>query len=97
MLDADRPYPYGSADAATGEPMCCIEAFLALPILVMVGELDTSRDDGLRTSTRLDRVQGENRLQRALRWVDHLESEGAGLDGRCRRSPSTSFRARAIR
>jgi hypothetical protein len=52
-----------------------IDAFLALPMLVMVGENDTERDSGLRMSPRLDR-HGPNRLQRALRWVDHVEEEG---------------------
>ena len=84
QLDESRPYPYGIADPATGEPLFSAEAFLALPIMVMVGEHDIERDAGLRTSARLDRQQGENRLQRALRWADHLEEEGR------RRGVSTS-------
>ena len=75
-LDETRPYPHGIADRETGKPLFDVDAFLALPILVMVGEHDTERDAGLRTSTRLDRQQGLNRLQRALSWVDHLEEEG---------------------
>jgi hypothetical protein len=74
-LDASLAYPYGVADPTTGESLFDIDAFLALPMLVMVGENDTERDSGLRMSPRLDR-HGPNRLQRALRWVDHVEEEG---------------------
>lgn len=76
LLDEARRYPHGVADRDTGAPLFDVAAFLALPILVMVGERDVEPDAGLRTSARLDRVQGENRLQRALHWVDHLEEEG---------------------
>ncbi len=76
MLDNTRPFPNGTADPQTKAPLFNLDAFLALPILVMVGEQDTKRDAGLRTSARLDRQQGENRLQRALRWVDHVEEVG---------------------
>lgn len=75
-LDESRPYPQGIADPESGEPLFDAAAFLSLPVMVMVGEHDTERDAGLRTSARLDRQQGQNRLQRALWWVDHLEAEG---------------------
>lgn len=75
-LDESRPYPHGIAHPESGEPLFDAAAFLSLPVMVMVGEHDTERDAGLRTSPRLDRLQGQNRLQRALWWVDHLEAEG---------------------
>lgn len=74
-LDESRPFPYGirpSALSAAVHPD--VEAFLRLPLHVLVGELDVERTGALATGSVLDRAQGENRLTRALRWVDHLES-----------------------
>jgi hypothetical protein len=73
-LDATRPYPHGIAPS----PHCNgqhvdVDAFLRIPIHVVVGERDVERTDGLRTSPSLDRRQGPNRLIRALRWMDHVE------------------------
>lgn len=71
-----RPYPRGSAasPASGGSPLD-VDGFLSLPVHVLVGERDVGRDAQLRTGERIDRRQGSNRLERALRWVDHLEDQ----------------------
>lgn len=85
-LDARRRFPHGLGGASADAPAHFdVDAFLRLPILVIVGEHDTVDDASLRTSPRLEREQGGNRLQRALSWVDHLEEEGR------RRGISTSI------
>jgi pimeloyl-ACP methyl ester carboxylesterase len=68
-LDPSRAFPVGLGGAAA-DP----RGFLSRPALVMVGERDTGRDRQLRTGRRIDREQGQHRLERALRWVDHLEN-----------------------
>ncbi|RNE66453.1 alpha/beta fold hydrolase [Cryobacterium tepidiphilum] len=74
-LDDNRPFPYGIRPSilSAGERPD-VEAFLRLPIHVLVGELDVERTGTLATGGGLDQAQGDNRLARALRWVDHLES-----------------------
>lgn len=46
--------------------------FLRLPIDVYVGERDDVRDTTLRQGPRIDPQQGENRLERAVRWTKHV-------------------------
>jgi pimeloyl-ACP methyl ester carboxylesterase len=73
-LDDARPYPYGIAPSPhTSGHHVDVDAFLRIPIHVVVGERDIERTDGLRTGPSLDRRQGPNRLTRALRWMDHVE------------------------
>jgi pimeloyl-ACP methyl ester carboxylesterase len=73
-LDADRPFPQGTAlsPRGGGRPID-IDAFLQIPLHVLVGERDVERDANLRMSDTIDRRQGPDRLTRALRWLDHLE------------------------
>lgn len=71
-LDPALSFPHGLATASDA-PQPDVDAFLALPVLVLAGERDVQRDDTLRTSRRIDRRQGANRLLRALTWTDHLE------------------------
>ena len=80
-LDHDRPFPRGVAPGErTGGRPVDVDAFLRIPIHVLVGERDVEQDLGLRTGKAIDRRQGPNRLTRALRWMDHLE-EAAGARG----------------
>ena len=82
-LDADEPYPYGTgASRARGDHEPNVPEFLKIPKLVAVGERDVERDDQLRTG-RVDE-QGRNRLERARRWVAHVNtlSSRAGLGER---------------
>jgi pimeloyl-ACP methyl ester carboxylesterase len=73
-LDENWPFPRGVAPAerSGGRPID-VEAFLRIPMHVLVGERDVEPDAGLRTGKAIDRRQGPNRLTRALRWMDHLE------------------------
>jgi pimeloyl-ACP methyl ester carboxylesterase len=73
-LDAARPYPHGIAPSphSNGRHVD-VDAFLRIPMHVVVGERDVERTDGLRTGPSVDRRQGPNRLTRALRWMDHME------------------------
>lgn len=77
-LDDSRAFPFGTqgiADECGDDPPLDPSALLEHPTLVLVGEHDTERDADLRTSVRLDRVQGPNRLIRALAWADHLDDQ----------------------
>ncbi len=49
-----------------------LELFLELPIQVCVGEMDSIRDANTRSGPDIDRQQGSNRLERAVRWVTAL-------------------------
>jgi pimeloyl-ACP methyl ester carboxylesterase len=76
-LDEGRPFPRGVApsERSGGRPVD-VEAFLRIPMHVLVGERDIERDQRLRTGDAIDRRQGPDRLTRALRWMDHLEETG---------------------
>jgi pimeloyl-ACP methyl ester carboxylesterase len=77
-LEADRRYPYGIGPSVLrGDTGPDVEAFLRVPMRVLVGEQDIERTPGLRSGPTLDGRQGSNRLTRALGWVDHLESVAA--------------------
>ncbi len=74
-LDSERPFPYGCAPSpASGHREFDVQAFLRLPMHVLIGERDVRRDASLRTGTFIDRRQGSDRLSRALRWIDHVEA-----------------------
>jgi len=79
-LDPAQSFPYGLASTAPGAPEPDVREFLALPVLVLAGEHDVHRDNKLRTSQRIDRRQGTNRLVRALAWTDHLEESARNHD-----------------
>lgn len=84
MLDDGWPFPRGVApSAASGAMAVQAGAFLRMPIRVFAGEGDVERDRQLRTERWLDEHQGEHRLARALRWVDHLniEAQSRGMPG----------------
>ncbi|MEO6199780.1 MAG: hypothetical protein ABIO89_01305 [Cryobacterium sp.] len=77
-LDPRLRYPYGVGPSV----LSCGEApdvdeFLRLPLRVLVGDRDVDSDRGLRGGDVLDQSQGNNRLARAMRWVDHLEATAA--------------------
>jgi pimeloyl-ACP methyl ester carboxylesterase len=68
--DAGRSYPYGLDTASSREDLSLEpDAFLRVPLLVTVGERDVERDETLRRSPRVDRIQGKTRLERAERFV----------------------------
>ncbi len=74
----DTPFPQGQGGQRWGrrfaEKRC---AFLALPKLVAVGELDRRRDPNVRRSPQLDAQQGLNRFERAERWHGALNRAAA--------------------
>jgi pimeloyl-ACP methyl ester carboxylesterase len=75
MPDFELRFPYGCAasdDLPAG--IQDLDNFLKIPVLVMVGENDTSRDVLLRKSRTVDRTQGRNRLERAGAWVQAFSS-----------------------
>lgn len=73
-LSPARPFPRGAgASDYSGARPVDVDAFLRLPVHVLVGARDVERSAGLRTGESLDRRQGRDRLTRALRWMDHLE------------------------
>jgi pimeloyl-ACP methyl ester carboxylesterase len=77
-LDPDRPFPHGlGAGGASADAVIHAEPFLRIPGCVTVGERDVVRDARLRTGRRIDTEQGEHRLARALRWVDHIGREAS--------------------
>ncbi|MEM9735893.1 MAG: hypothetical protein AAF908_04745 [Pseudomonadota bacterium] len=79
--DPGVAYPYG---IGTGDDSSVaayfqanLKAFLSREIIVRVGALDTLRDDKLRVSPELDHQQGLHRVERAERWVRHIEAARA--------------------
>ena len=80
-LDPELPFPLGVAPSErSGGLSPNVDAFLRLPIHIMVGAEDTERDTGLRSTRIIDRIQGKHRLIRAVRWLNHLE-ESARIRG----------------
>lgn len=73
QLDSDRPFPYGPAPSIASDGISVdLDGFLGVDVLVTVGERDTTRGRQLRSDSRLDAEQGENRLSRALNWYQRL-------------------------
>ncbi|MGE3855679.1 MAG: alpha/beta hydrolase family protein [Dehalococcoidia bacterium] len=70
MPDPSIAYPHGLASSpAMPEGLPDLDAFLRVPVRVLVGEGDVARDANLNTSPALDEMQGRHRLERARRWV----------------------------
>lgn len=78
MPDAGAAYPEGLQNT---DIHVQLPAFLELPIHVMVGSRDTSRDSTLRRGKQLDRTQGRTRLERARGWhkAVHQSAESLGV------------------
>ena len=79
--DPSRAFPDGvqESDALPGVDFDAA-AFLRVPILVTVGELDTVRDDSLRHNARLDQRQGRTRVERAMLWSEAMNREAAARE-----------------
>jgi len=71
--DPRRAYPHGMrvGRELPGVRMVPTE-FLRIPVLVAVGSRDFQRDRSLRQTPRVDRQQGQDRLERAVRWVEAM-------------------------
>ena len=64
-------YPYGlGGRSAMGAAMAAsLDRFLEIPTLVLVGERDKKRDEGLRQKAIVDKRQGLNRIERGQSWT----------------------------
>ena len=71
--DPKRAYPHG---LRVGRELPGVRmvptGFLRIPVLVAVGSRDFQRDRSLRQTARVDRQQGQDRLERAVRWVEAM-------------------------
>ncbi|PTQ74605.1 alpha/beta fold hydrolase [Celeribacter persicus] len=77
-------YPYGLADSASPRDLfwarrhgAGLRRFLDRPIHIYVGSRDTARDETLRQTPELDRLQGHTRLARARTYVQALRMAAA--------------------
>lgn len=113
LPDAGMAHPYGlGPDPAPDAPpdalawvrrhAGALPAYLRLSLRVFVGQLDTDRDETLRTGAELDRIQGYTRLARAetyvLRFRAAATARGIAPDIRLIRLPGVTHDvAQAIR
>lgn len=68
--DERRRFPLGLRERAGGSPGgFALDAFLRVPGVVLVGELDRVPDEALRENDRVVRQQGDNRFVRGRNWV----------------------------
>jgi len=77
--DPRRAYPHGMrvGRELPGVRMVPTE-FLKTPVLVVVGSRDFQRDRSLRQTAGVDRQQGQDRLERAVRWVEAMNRLALG-------------------
>lgn len=75
LPDHELPYPLGIKSSPLPGRRAKPARFLAVARHVFVGDRDISRDRSLRTSRKLDRLQGDTRLARARTWFDAMERE----------------------
>ncbi len=80
--DPDVKYPRGLRLSAKRPLTFKWPDFLKIPMTVVVGEHDTSRDEALNRNHRIDKQQGMNRLQRGNRWIEAMRAaaDRQGLD-----------------
>ncbi|MBY0400884.1 hypothetical protein K2X89_11350 [Myxococcota bacterium] len=73
--DGSHAYPLGLriGGAVAGVQMEP-ERFLRVPLRVIVGALDVDRDGSVRTSKKVDQLQGDDRIQRARRWIAAMQA-----------------------
>lgn len=69
--DEKVKYPRGLARTVALDRVY-LDEMLRIPMLVTVGDQDNLRDSSLRTSVNLDQQQGDNRIQRAVNWVEAI-------------------------
>lgn len=68
--DEGTRYPRGLDTRAAASSLRFDKSdFTQVRFHVVIGELDTERDNSLRKGKRLDRTQGRSRLERASNWV----------------------------
>ncbi len=57
-----------------------LNEILKVPTCVLVGSEDTKRDENLRKSKKLDRLQGKTRLERGKHWIKAMTSAARYLN-----------------
>ena len=77
MPDPLAAWPYGLADPPAEMPAPALDAFLRIPVRVIVGDGDDQRDAALNQAARIDRGQGLTRIDRGRAWVDALRAAAA--------------------
>lgn len=65
-------YPQGIADPPSRFSRIDLDAFLRIPLQVLVGEADLQRDEALNQKPEVDERQGLTRVERGRRWVEAL-------------------------
>lgn len=75
MPNPKLAFPLGAAGGDL--PACDLEAFLARPMLAIVGAADTTQDSALRRTKKLDALEGTNRVERAQSWVRAINAAAA--------------------
>ena len=72
----DQPYPYGIRPTSDSYGLTLDpREFLKVPACVFVGEDDISRDGAFNRSDKLNSMQGRNRIERAVHWVESMNRE----------------------
>lgn len=73
--DAGLAYPFGLRVGGS-LPGVRLEArdFLRVPVLAVVGSLDVERDESVRTTPKVDDLQGVDRRERARRWLEAMRA-----------------------
>ena len=79
LPDESLPYPYGIGTHPIPGQSFDIGSFLAIERHIYVGSEDRFHDDALRRSSKLDRIQGSNRVERASRWAEALNAASQRL------------------
>lgn len=80
LPDTDQPYPYGIRPTSDSYGLTLDpREFLKVPACVFVGEDDISRDGAFNRSDKLDSMQGRNRLERAVHWVESMNRAARAL------------------
>lgn len=82
--EMDTPYPRGLQPRKAWPPFKPnLMGFLAIPMQIIVGTNDTTRDAALNCQPRIDQQQGRNRLERAKNWQQAiLEAQATqGISG----------------
>ena len=72
--DVDQDYPRGVAALPEHLSKLDLDAFLKIPVLVVVGDQDQQRDDALNQDPRIDARQGRTRVERGQNWVRALKA-----------------------
>ena len=72
--DPLQRYPRGLRVRGDDQPAFRLPDCLPVPVCVIVGGADNVRDVALKQTPRIDRQQGEHRLERGRRWVDAMRT-----------------------